>query len=289
MKHFFYFFLLTIITACNTEPIIPFSKKNISNVPIKNLSIAKLNFPKDGYITVNENQTIYEIANTFNILPQEIIRANNLKIPYKLSKGKQIYLPYPLMHKVKPNQNIYDISLIYAVPQSDIVELNGLRKPYKLISDIEIKIPLHKDYSVIGLMNKTKVIKQSNSTSISNIKSKFLMPVNGQIIRDFGPFDNGNQHNDGVNILVSTDQSIKASMSGKVAFVGSNLKSFGKMILIKHDNQFITAYAGINEFNVMEGDFVKKGENIGKIYQNNSIHFQIRKSRNPVNPNLYIN
>lgn len=289
MKHFFYFLFLIIITGCNPEPIIPFTKKNISNVPIKNNSIAKLNFPRDGYITVDENETIYEIANSFNILPQEIIRANNLKPPYEFSKDQQIYLPYPLMHKVKPNQNIYDISLIYAVSQSDIVELNGLRKPYKLIAGIEIKVPLHKDYSVIGLINKTKLIKQSNVTPNSKIDSKFLFPVNGKIVTNFGPFDNGNQHNDGVNILVLTDQSIKASMSGEVAFVGSNLKSFGKMILIKHNSQFVTAYAKIDEFNVMEGDFVTKGQTIGKIYKNNSIHFQIRKSRNPVNPNLYVN
>ena len=288
MRHFFYFFLI-VIAGCNPEPILPFQKKNISTVPVKNSSIAKLNFPKDGYITVDDNQTIYDVANTYNILPQEIIRANKLKPPFDLSKGQQIYLPYPSMHKVKQNQNIYDISLIYAVSQSDIVELNGLRKPYKLIPDVELKIPLNKDYSVIGLINKTKIFKQSKTLPISRINQKFLFPVNGKMIKDFGPFDNGNQHNDGVDILVSTDQSIKASMSGKVAFVGSNLKSFGKMILIKHDSQFVTAYARINEFNVMEGDLVKKGQVIGKIYKNNSIHFQIRKSRNPVNPNLYIN
>ena len=161
MKYFSYFSFLIIITGCNPEPIFPFSKKNISNVPIKSLSIAKLNIPRDGYITVNENQTIYDIANTYNILPQEIVRANNLKHPYELSKDQQIYLPYPLMHKVKQNQNIYDISLIYAVSQSDIVELNGLRKPYKLIPDVELKIPLNKDYSVIGLKNKIKISKQS--------------------------------------------------------------------------------------------------------------------------------
>ena len=289
MKHFFIFFLLIIIVGCNPEPFFPLSKKDISNVPIKNFSITKINFPKDGYIIVSDNQTIYDIANTFNILPQEIIRANNLEAPYVLSKGQQIYLPYPLMHKVKYNQNIYDISLIYAVSQSDIVELNGLRKPYKLIPDVDLKIPLDKDYSVIGLINKTKINKQSKTPSISKINQKFLFPVNGKIIKDFGPFDNGNQHNDGVNILVSTDQSIKASMSGKVAFVGSNLKSFGKMILIKHDSIFVTAYARVNEFNVTEGDLVNKGQTIGKIYKNKSMHFQIRKSRNPVNPNLYIN
>ena len=289
MKFLFNFFLLIIITGCNPEPIFPLSKKNISNVVVKNYSIAKLDFPKDGYVSVDENQTIYDVANTYNILPQEIIRANNLKPPYELSKGQQIYLPYPLMHKVKQNQNIYDISLIYAVSQSDIVKLNGLRKPYKLIPDVEIKIPLHKDYSVIGLINKTKITKQSKTSPIPKINSKFLFPVNGKIIRNFGPFDNGNQHNDGINILVSTDQEIKASMNGKVAFVGSNLKSFGKMILIKHDSQYVTAYARVNEFNVTEGDLVNKGQTIGKIYKNKSMHFQIRKSRNPVNPNLYIN
>ena len=289
MRHFLVFSLLIIITGCNPEPIFPLSKKDISTVSVKNLSITKLNFPKDGYITVDDNQTIYDIANIYNILPQEIIRVNNLKSPYKLLKGQQIFLPYPLMHKVKPEQNIYDISIIYAVSQSDIVELNRLRKPYKLIPDIEIKIPLQKDYSVIGLINKTKIKKKPNITSVPKINSKFLFPVNGKIIKNFGPFDNGNQHNDGINILVSTDQSIKASMGGKVAFVGSNLKSFGKMILIKHDSKFVTAYARIDEFSVMEGDFVKKGQIIGKIYSNNSIHFQIRKSRNPVNPNLYIN
>ena len=289
MKHFFIFLFLLIIIGCNPEPIFPLSKKNISNIPVKNFSMTKLDFPKDGHISIGDNQTIYDIANTYNILPQEIIRANNLKAPYELSKGQQIYLPYPLMHKVKYNQNIYDISLIYAVSQSDIVELNGLRKPYKLIPDVELKIPLDKDYSVIGLINKTKISKQSKSLPVSKINQKFLFPVNGKMIKDFGPFDNGNQHNDGVDILVSTDQSIIASKSGKVAFVGSNLKSFGKMILIKHDSQFVTAYARINESNVMEGDFVTKGQTIGKIYKNNSVHFQIRKSRNPVNPNLYIN
>ena len=67
------------------------------------------------------------------------------------------------------NQNIYDISLIYAVSQSDIVELNALRKPYKLIPDIELKIPLNKDYSVIGLKNKTKISKRPKTLQISKL------------------------------------------------------------------------------------------------------------------------
>ena len=169
MKFLFNIFLLIIITGCNPDPIFPLTKKNTSNVVVKNFSIEKLDFPKDGYVSVDENETIYDFANTYNILPQEIIRANNLSPPYELSRGQQIYLPYPLMHKVKQNQNIYDISLIYAVSQFDIVELNGLRKPYKLIPDIELKIPLNKDYSVIGLINKTKISKRPKTLQISKI------------------------------------------------------------------------------------------------------------------------
>ena len=60
MKFLFNFFLLIIITGCNPDPIFPLSKKNISNVAVKNFSIAKLDFPKDGYISVDENQTVYD-------------------------------------------------------------------------------------------------------------------------------------------------------------------------------------------------------------------------------------
>ena len=112
MKFLFNIFLLIIITGCNPNPIFSLSKKNISNVVVKNFSIAKLDFPKDGYVSVDNNQTIYDVANTYNILPQEIIRANNLIPPYALSKGQQIYLPYPLMHKVKQNQNTIRLPII---------------------------------------------------------------------------------------------------------------------------------------------------------------------------------
>ena len=67
MKFLFNILLLTIITGCNPEPIFPLSKKNISNVVVKNYSIAKLDFPKDGYISVDDNQTVYDLANTYNI------------------------------------------------------------------------------------------------------------------------------------------------------------------------------------------------------------------------------
>ena len=289
MIRYILFSFLILILGCDAKPLIPLSNKDTTSIIVNNFHVKKLPFPKDGYIIIDAEKTIYDIANNYNLLPQDIIEANNLKYPYTLSPNDRVLLPYPKMHLVKKSQNIYQISLIYAVSQSDIVELNNLRKPYKLKQGYKIKIPLEKDYSVIGLINKSKIIKKLEVINNTKIRSKFIIPVDGKIVKNFGPFDNGKQHNDGINLKVTKDQFIKASMSGKVAFVGSNLKSFGKMILIKHDRKYVTAYARINDFTVAEGDIVKQGQVIGKILKNNYLHFQIRKSRNPVNPAIYIN
>ena len=67
MKFLFNFFLLIIITGCNPNPIFSLSKKNTYNVVVKNFSIEKLDFPKDGYIRVDENQTIYDLEDPNSI------------------------------------------------------------------------------------------------------------------------------------------------------------------------------------------------------------------------------
>ena len=286
------FIFLLILVGCKNIDNSLFSNKN--NVPIKNILIKKDKFPKSGYVIPKKNETIYDLSNRYDILPQKIIKYNYLKKPYNISTKKRIYLPYPLIHHVKKDENIYELSMIYAVSQSDIVELNDLKKPYKLKPFTNLKIPLYKDYSLIGLEDKVKLenfkSKDVNALSKKNVDLlKFYWPAKGKIVKSFGSFDNGKQHNDGINIKVLEDKPILASMDGKVAFVGSNLKSFGNMILIKHNKVWVTAYARITEFKVSEGDFVKKGDIIGNVLKDETLHFQIRKSRNPVNPLLYLN
>ena len=292
IKIFIYFiFFITLVGCKSIDKNLFFYVKN---TPIKNIQFKKLPYPKTGYIFPKKNETIYDLSNKYGILPQAIIKFNNLKKPYNISNKEKIYLPYPLIHNVKKGENIYDLSMIYAVSQSDIVELNDLKKPYTLEPFTNLKIPLHKDYKLFGLDSKVKVdnhknkqIKTLNNKNVALLK--FNWPTKGKIVKAFGSFDNGKQHNDGINIRVYENNPVLASMDGKVAFVGSNLKSFGNMILIKHDKVWVTAYARISEFNVSEGDFVKKGEVIGNISRDSTLHFQIRKSRNPVNPIDYLN
>ncbi|HCP18585.1 MAG TPA: peptidase M23, partial [Alphaproteobacteria bacterium] len=84
-----------------------------------------------------------------------------------------------------------------------------------------------------------------------------------------------------------------SSYDGTVVFIGKELKSFGNMVLIKHDNGWITAYAHLGDIQVTEGQMIAKGEAIGTIGNSGKVnqpqlHFQIRKARQPVDPLQYM-
>ncbi len=278
---------INFVFSCKEKLLL---KKDVSSVNVNKVEIKKLKFPKEGYIIIEKGNDIYEIANSYGLIPSEIEKLNDLKKPYKLKKGKKLFLPYPLIHIVKEGDTVFILSLQYAVNQSDIVELNLLKRPFILKKGDKIKIPREKDYSVLGLLKKQKVVKYNpiNKFNLSQDTPKFIWPAKGELVKKFGPYSNGKQHYDGIDIKVENNRII-ASADGRIAFVGSKIKSFGNMILIKHDSKWISAYSKIGKAKVKEGEFVKKGQFIASVKQDNVFHFQIRNSRNPVNPKSLLN
>jgi murein DD-endopeptidase MepM/ murein hydrolase activator NlpD len=96
-------------------------------------------------------------------------------------------------------------------------------------------------------------------------------------------------HNDGVNIRASEGTIVTTSAPGTVAFIGTGLKSFGNLVLVKHEGGYITAYAHLNDIQVREGDVLGVGATIGQVGMSGRVdspqlHFEIRKSRTPINP-----
>jgi murein DD-endopeptidase MepM/ murein hydrolase activator NlpD len=121
----------------------------------------------------------------------------------------------------------------------------------------------------------------------------FRWPARGRVIAGFGPSPNGLQ-NDGINVAVPEGTPIKAADDGVVAYAGNELKGYGNLVLIKHSNGFVTAYAHASEILVKRGDTVKRGEVIAKSGQTGSVtspqlHFEIRKGSTPVDPSQYLN
>ncbi len=118
-------------------------------------------------------------------------------------------------------------------------------------------------------------------------------PVRGRIIAGFGPKPNGLQ-NDGINLAVPEGTPVKAAEDGVVAYAGNELKGYGNLVLVRHSNGFVTAYAHASEIMVKRGDAIKRGQVIAKSGQTGNVtspqlHFEIRKGSTPVDPAQFLN
>jgi murein DD-endopeptidase MepM/ murein hydrolase activator NlpD len=120
----------------------------------------------------------------------------------------------------------------------------------------------------------------------------FRWPVNGRVITAFGPKPSG-QQNDGINVSVPEGTPIKAAEDGVVAYAGNELKTYGNLVLVRHANGYVTAYAHASEIMVKRDDPVKRGQIIAKAGQTGSVaapqlHFEIRKGSTPVDPTPFL-
>jgi murein DD-endopeptidase MepM/ murein hydrolase activator NlpD len=120
----------------------------------------------------------------------------------------------------------------------------------------------------------------------------FRWPVKGRIIAGFGQRPNGAQ-NDGINLAVPEGTPVKAADDGVVAYAGNELKGYGNLVLIRHSNGYVSAYANASELMVKRGDSVKRGQVIAHAGQTGNVtspqlHFEIRKGSTPVDPTKYL-
>jgi murein DD-endopeptidase MepM/ murein hydrolase activator NlpD len=116
----------------------------------------------------------------------------------------------------------------------------------------------------------------------------FRWPVKGRVIANFGAKTNG-QQNDGIDLAVPEGTAVRAAEDGVVAYAGSELKGYGNLILVRHSNGFVTAYAHASEIMVKRNDQVRRGQVIAKSGQTGNVsapqlHFEIRKGSSPVDP-----
>jgi murein DD-endopeptidase MepM/ murein hydrolase activator NlpD len=122
--------------------------------------------------------------------------------------------------------------------------------------------------------------------------ANFRWPVKGRIISGFGTKPDGG-HNDGVNISVPQGTPVKAAENGVVAYSGSELKGYGNLVLVRHANNWVSAYANNDELLVKRGDKVGRGQVIAKAGTTGSVsqpqvHFELSKGSRPVDPTKYM-
>ncbi|HEY5131450.1 MAG TPA: M23 family metallopeptidase, partial [Bradyrhizobium sp.] len=139
----------------------------------------------------------------------------------------------------------------------------------------------------------TKVESPVKAAEATGALPTFRWPVRGKVITSYGAKTNG-KANDGINLAVPEGTPVKAAEDGVVAYSGNELKGYGNLVLVRHSNGYVTAYAHASELLVKRGDPIKRGQIIAKSGQSGEVgspqlHFEIRKGSAPVDPLQFLN
>ncbi len=134
----------------------------------------------------------------------------------------------------------------------------------------------------------TGSVPAANESAAGGNKPEFRWPARGRIIQGFKKGSS-----DGINIAVPEGTPVKAAEAGVVAYAGSELKGYGNLVLIRHPNGYVSAYAHNGEINVKRGDQIRRGQPIATSGKSGNVsspqvHFELRKGSTPVDPTEFL-
>jgi murein DD-endopeptidase MepM/ murein hydrolase activator NlpD len=214
----------------------------------------------------------------------ELAKANNLDPQAKLKLGMKLTVPGAKTAAVAPA----------AQPAASMQPATALAPPATKIvaatGDPQQKVRLAQATTTPAEVSAETPVKASEATGAL---PTFRWPVRGKVITSYGAKTNG-KANDGINLAVPEGTPVKAAEDGVVAYSGNELKGYGNLVLVRHSNGYVTAYAHASELLVKRGDPIKRGQIIAKSGQSGEVgspqlHFEIRKGSSPVDPLQFLN
>jgi murein DD-endopeptidase MepM/ murein hydrolase activator NlpD len=236
-----------------------------------------------GVHVVAPGDTLTKIAHQYRKSLAEISKANNIPPDGKLSIGDRIIIP--------------GVRISSATPEAEPAAASFKPIGTKLAAAAPAQNTAMQSTSAQSASMVTPAAETPGNESAVKTAAEstpgFRWPVRGRIIAGFGPKPNG-QQNDGIDVAVPENTPIKAAEGGVVAYAGNELKGYGNLVLVKHPNGYVTAYANAKELLVKRGDQIKRGDVIAKSGQSGNVdapqlHFEVRKGSAPVDPMQFLN
>ena len=252
-------------------------------------------------VRVRKGDTLYSIARRKNVPVRALIQENHLTPPYTIKKGQLLKIPQQRIYTVRKGDTLYSIARKFNSNVTDVARQNNLSAPYSLKPGQKLVVKSW-DNSVSDAdkssLNppeakaKNTPIKRAIQIPKSAQGKRFNRPVLGKVIGNFGP-NNAGVNNDGINIATKAGTPILAADKGTVAYAGNDLKGYGNLILLKHDDGWFTAYAHADKISVKRGALIKAKQPIGTVGKTGGVktpqlHFEVRYKTKPVDPNLYL-
>ncbi len=214
----------------------------------------------DSYYTVKRGETLYSLSWRYGLDYKEVAQWNDIKSPYTIYPGQRVYLNprSPATARNAPRQ-----STTTALPATR----SAPRKPPPLAA---ASVP-------------------RKSPPLAAGGNAWQWPTRGKVIRSFSATLNGKK---GIDIAGQPGQPVRATSPGWVVYSGSGLRGYGRLIIIKHNSAFLSAYAHNRKLLVEEGEEVKAGQLIAELGSSGAdrpmLHFEIRRDGKPVDPLGYL-
>ena len=261
-------------------------------------------------VRVRRGDTLYSIAKRKNVPLRALIQENHLSPPYTIKAGQILKIPEQKTYTVRRGDTLYSIARKFDSNVTTVARQNNLKAPYTLKPGQKLIVKSWDDSAPAATHAQTGKTKQKAALNPPEAKAKhtptkqaikvpksaqgkrFARPVSGKVIENFGPTKSG-AHNDGINISAKAGTPILAADKGTVAYAGNDLKGYGNLILLKHDNGWFTAYAHADKISVKKGAVIKAKQVIGTVGKTGNVktpqlHFEVRYKTKPVDPKLYL-
>ncbi|MFO1090086.1 MAG: M23 family metallopeptidase [Hyphomicrobiales bacterium] len=241
-----------------------------------------------GMHEVRSGETLYSIARAYKVSPFDLAAANSLPSNYTVKVGEELKIPggaaaaRATAQKTAPAPAATQAAKAEPKKEAAATASEGDQPQTKQVSLAEEE----------AKQTQPGGADQGAATGDATADGGFRWPVKGKIISAYGQKANGTK-NEGINIAVPEGTAVRAAESGVVAYAGSELKGYGNLVLIRHENGWVTAYANNQELLVKRGDAVKRGDVIAKAGQTGSVtspqvHFELRKGATAVDPVKYL-
>lgn len=234
---------------------------------------------------VAPGESLMGIARKNSIALSALARANNIEPHARLNIGDRITIPGGRQAAVQRT-----VPTIAAPVSAPVISAPQVAQPRIIPMDKTAAIPAQT--ARMATQEPATVETAASGAEAAGAVPSFRWPVHGRVIAGFGAKANGVQ-NDGINLAVPEGTPIKAAEDGVVAYAGNELKGYGNLVLIRHANGFVSAYANAKELLVKRGDSIKRGQVIANAGQTGNVtspqlHFEIRKGSTPVDPTKYL-
>lgn len=322
--HFYLFGVCLLLTACSaTQPPVPVVDRIKNQAPESAKPMVNNGANSQVYI-VQKGDTLSAIALNHGIDYKKLIEWNDIADPNSIKPGQKINLSTTNPKESKPT--------LYAVPQQPVTTTLDPESQAPELAQTAPQLPTNStamnsnkfktgpkalklpfsEQNIARLQQQPSgnfpgvtqaapaapvgghnaTIETSEQTEFPNDKvsdhamTDWMWPTNGKVMSSFS------KNSKGVKISGQAGQPVVASAAGVVVYSGSGLRGYGNLIIIKHDETFLSAYAHNNKLLVKEGEAVVKGQKIAEMGNTDSdtvqLHFEIRKNSKPVDPLQYL-